>query len=317
MSIQAPAAQPPFLTFIVGPTAVGKTALAVRAAEALGGEVVSCDSQQVYQGMDIGTGKIDAATRARVPHHLLDVIAPDGEMTAARYVELADAAIADIAARGKPIIVCGGTGLYVRTLLFGLFEGPKADLAIRKQLYDRIAQEGAAAVHAELMRVDPTLGQLIDSNDHKRMVRALEVYIASGVPMSVHQANHNHRTLPPRYPHRLVGLTAEREQLYARINLRVAEMFEQGLVEEVERLRAAGYCPPLRSQQAIGYAEVHAMLEGATDLAQTIELVQRNSRRYARRQLTWYRADSSVTWWSDGSQVDVSAFGRYGMGEHV
>jgi tRNA dimethylallyltransferase len=303
--------EPPRLIVVVGPTGAGKSACALALAEATGGEIVSCDSQQVYRGMDVGTGKATAAERARVPHHLLDVLAPDEEMTAARFVALADAAIADAAARGRPVIVAGGTGLYVRALLYGLFEGPGADPELRARLDVRAAADGVAALHAELAAVDPALAARVDPSDRKRIVRALEVFALTGVPMSEHQRRHDHRTLPPRYPHRLVGLAPARDALYRAIDARVDAMIASGLVAEVAALRAAGHLPPLRSQQAIGYAELHEHLAGRLDLSTAIELVKRNSRRYARRQLGWYRPDPAVAWATGPATVDLGSLAAY------
>lgn len=297
----------PRLVVVVGPTGAGKTRLAIELAERCGGEVVSCDSQQVYVGMDIGTGKATAAERARVPHHLLDVVAPDQEMTAARFLELADAAIADVAGRGKAVIVCGGTGLYVRALLLGLFEGPAADAAIRAELDAR----DLGALRQDLAAVDPESAARIEPNDRKRLVRALEIHRLTGVTMTEHHRRHDHRAVEPRYPHRLVGLAPPRPQLYAQIETRVDTMLAAGLLDEVVALRARGFAPPLRSQQAIGYAELHDHLDGRSDLSRAIELIKRNSRRYARRQLSWYRPDPSVIWAPDPGAVDVDALERY------
>jgi tRNA dimethylallyltransferase len=296
----------PRLLVIVGPTGAGKTRLSLELAARTGGEVVSCDSQQVYIGMDIGTGKVLSADRERVPHHLLDVVRPDEDMTAARFVELADYAIADVAARGKPVIVCGGTGLYVRALLLGLFEGPPASAHVRAEL----AELGPVKLRAELERVDPDAASKIDRNDEKRTIRALEVYRLTGEPMSVHQRRHDHKTRPRRYDARLVGLAPAREQLYAAIDRRVVEMIDAGLEREVAALRTAGYRPPMRSQQAIGYAELHASLDGSLARARAIELIKRNSRHYARRQLSWYRPDPTIAW-SDPAGVDLAALERY------
>lgn len=292
---------------IVGPTGAGKTRLSLDLANRLGGEVISCDSQQVYIGMDIGTGKVTADERSRVPHHLLDVVRPDEEMTAARFIELADAAIADVAARGRVPIICGGTGLYVRALLLGLFEGPPASADVRREL---IAL-GVEGLHAELSRVDPESAKRIDRNDEKRMVRALEVYRLTGETMSAHQAKHDHKTMPRRYPVRLVGLNPEREKLYAAIDARVDEMIASGLEREVEALRAAGYTPPLRSQQAIGYAELHDVAAGTLERGRAIELIKRNSRHYARRQISWYRPDQTITWYASPADVDLAELERY------
>jgi tRNA dimethylallyltransferase len=300
---------------VVGPTGAGKTRLALALAERAGGEVVSADSQQVYVGMDIGTGKVSAEERARVAHHVLDVVQPDEVMTAARFIDLADRAIAEIAGRGRAVIVCGGTGLYVRALLLGLFAGPPASPELRAELAAIAREQGTAALHAELLRVDPAAAAKIDPNDEKRMIRALEVFRITGEPMSVHQAKHDHRAMPLRYPARLVGLAPEREALYRSIDARVDQMIDAGLEAEVAGLRGCGFCPPLRSQQAIGYAELHDAIEGRIARDRAIELIKRNSRHYARRQLSWYRAASSqpeaITWHLDPGAVDLADLERY------
>jgi tRNA dimethylallyltransferase len=300
-------AVPPRLVVIVGPTGAGKTRLSLELAARVGGEVISCDSQQVYIGMDIGTGKVTADERARVPHHLLDVVNPDQEMTMARFIEMADAAVTEVASRGKPAIVCGGTGLYVRGLLLGLFEGPPADAELRKEL----VAMGLAAIREELERVDPKAAQKIDKNDEKRMVRALEVFRLTGEPMSAHQARHDHKTLPRRYDAKLVGLSPEREALYKAIDARVDEMIAAGFEGEVAALRAQGFKPPLRSQQAIGYDELHQVADGALERGRAIELIKRNSRHYARRQLSWYRSDQTITWHPSAAAVDLAELERY------
>ena len=299
------------LVVIVGPTGAGKTWLAMRLAERTGGEVVSADSQQVYAGMDIGTGKVSVEERARVPHHLIDVVSPDQDMTAQRFVEMADRAIAEVAARGKPVIVCGGTGLYVRALLLGLFAGPPASPELRAELSELARRDGAAALHAELVRVDPAAAARIDRNDEKRIIRAVEVFRLTGEPMSAHQAKHDHRSTPPRYAARLVGLQPEREVLYQAIDLRVDAMIDAGFEGEVAALRARGYLPPLRSQQAIGYAELHDAADGRVARGRAIELIKRNSRHYARRQLSWYRADPTIGWHGAPGAVDLADLERY------
>lgn len=293
------------LAVIVGPTGAGKTRLSLELAEHVGGEVISCDSQQVYIGMDIGTGKATAEERARVPHHLLDVVKPDQDMTAARFIAMADAAIADVWARGKHAIVCGGTGLYVRALLLGLFEGPPASPELRAELGKR------TDLYEELQRIDPDSAAKIDRNDQKRLIRAIEVFRLTGDTMSAHQARHDHRTLPKRYEARLVGLSPERDVLYKSIDARVDHMIEVGLEREVAALREAGYLPPLRSQQAIGYAELHDALAGALERGRAIELIKRNSRHYARRQLSWYRPDPTISWHAGPAAVDQDELGRY------
>jgi tRNA dimethylallyltransferase len=280
-------------------------------ADRTGGEVVSADSQQVYAGMDIGTGKVTAVERARVRHHVVDVVQPDQEMTAQRFVELADRAIAEVAGRGRQVIVCGGTGLYVRALLLGLFAGPSASPELRAELMAVAHRDGLAALHGELGRVDPVAAAKIDRNDEKRIIRALEVYRLTGEPMSAHQARHDHRSAQRRYAAQLVGLNPEREVLYRAIEARVDAMIDAGLEGEVAGLRARGYRPPLRSQQAIGYAELHDVADGHLERARAIELIKRNTRRYARRQLSWYRADPSVAWHAEPGGVDLDALDRF------
>ncbi len=301
----------PRLVVIVGPTGAGKTQLAIDLAARAGGEVVSADSQQVYAGMDIGTGKVTTAERARVPHHVIDVVRPDQDMTAQRFVELADRAIAEVWARGRPVIVCGGTGLYVRALLLGLFAGPPASPELRAELTEVAHTRGAPVLHAELARVDPAAAAKIDRNDAKRIIRALEVYRLTGEPMSAHQAKHDHRSTPRRYDARLIGIQPARDALYQAIDRRVDAMIEAGLEREVADLRTRGYRPPLRSQQAIGYAELHDAAEGRVDRARAIELIKRNSRHYARRQLSWYRGDDAITWHVGPAAVDLADLERY------
>jgi tRNA dimethylallyltransferase len=283
---------------VVGPTGAGKTALGLRLAERTGAEIVSADSQQVYVGMNIGTGKATPAERARIAHHLIDVVRPDADMTAARFSALADAAIAAIAARGKRVVIVGGTGLYVRALLYGLFHGPAADTELRAELAAEVAARGdARGLWDRLRAADPAAAARIDPGDARRIIRALEVLALTGVPMSEHQRRHDHRRVPPRYRAHMVGLAPARQDLYRRIDARVLAMIEAGWVDEVAALRRAGYGPELRSQQAIGYAELHAVLAGTLPLAEAVPLIQRNTRRYARRQLGWYRADSAITWY--------------------
>jgi tRNA dimethylallyltransferase len=302
---------PPPLVVIVGPTASGKSRLAIELARAAGGEVISADSQQVYLGMDIGTGKVSPAERAAVPHHLIDVVRPDDPMTAARFLELADAAIADVSARGRSVIVAGGTGLYVRVLLFGLSAAPGGDPEIRRALAEEAARSGIESLWRRLDEVDPETAARVDRNDQKRIVRALEVYEISGIRLSEHQRRHDFEKVPPRYPAQLVGLGPPRAELTSRIDARVDEMMDSGLLEEVGRLRSAGHGPELRSQQAIGYAELHEHLDGHRVLGEAVERIKRNSRRYARRQTSWYRGDARVAWHERADEVDLGELRRY------
>jgi tRNA dimethylallyltransferase len=240
------------------------------------------------------------------------VVEPDQDMTAAHYAELADQAIISARARGVPLVVAGGTGLYVRVLLYGLFRGPGRDPAIRRRLIaEAEAGGGPELLWRRLGEVDAASAARIDRRDLRRIVRALEVHELTGEPMSAHQAKNDFRALPMRYQARLVGIAPERDALYRRIDARVDTMMTQGFLDEVRALRQAGHGPDLRSQQAIGYAELHAHLDGAWDLARAVELIKRNSRRYARRQRSWYRADPRVSWHASASDIDLAALERY------
>src|SRR5215468_2526368 len=288
----------PRLVVLVGPTAAGKSALALRLAEAAGAEIVSADSQQVYRGMDVGTGKVSPAERARVPHHLIDVVEPDEEMTAARYAALADEAIAGAASRGRPVLVAGGTGLYVRALMHGLFAGPPADAELRA----RLAREDVGALHGRLRAVDPEAAARILPNDRRRLIRALEVHVLTGVPISMHQRAHDVKNAPSRYPARWVGLDPPAAELRARIATRVDAMLSAGLVDEVRKL-AARYPFHLRAFDAIGYREIGAHLRGEIDLPAAREKMIAATRRYARRQRGWFRAELEVAWHASAESV--------------
>jgi tRNA dimethylallyltransferase len=301
----------PPLVVIAGPTGAGKSELSLEAAARAGVEIVSADSQQVYRGMDIGTGKLMPAERRGIRHHLIDVVDPDEEMTAARFAALADRAIQE---GGAPVVVVGGTMLYLRALLFGLFEGPAADAELRAELAERARREGSAALWSELRAVDADSAARIHATDERRITRALEVFRLTGKPLSQHHREHNQATREPRYPVHLLVLAPSREELYRRIDARVDAMMQAGLLEEVKGLRARGYGPGLRSQQAIGYAELHQHLEGRIDLAETVRLIKRNSRRYGRRQRSWYRNERPglVAQWAESSAaVDLEVLRRY------
>lgn len=281
------------LRAIVGPTASGKTSLALELARRLPIEIVSCDSQAVYRHLDIGTAKPSAEERAQVPHHLIDVADPWEDFSAARFVEEAEAAIAEIEGRGKLPILVGGTGLYLRSLLHGIFEGPPKDEGVREELVERIRVEGNQRLHDELRQVDPAAAARIEIADAFRIVRALEVYRLSGEPISVLQARH--AAEPPRYAPRFVGISPSRDELYRRVNARGAAMFEEGLVEEAVRL---GQDPRIRPrlERIMGYRQALALAEGELDREAAIRETQKEQRHYAKRQLTWFRAMPDVEW---------------------
>ena len=282
------------LLVICGPTASGKTALAVALAKRTGGEVVSADSMQIYRRMDIGTAKPTAEEMDGVPHHMLDVADPGEDYSVARYVEEASACVEDILARGKLPIVAGGTGMYIDNLLagrtFAAFTGKW-----RQILQDRAAKEGIAALYREREQVDPQRAARLHLADEKRIIRALEVWHETGETIT----EHDRRTaaLPPRYEAARIGLTfADRADMWARIDRRVDQMMAAGLVEEVEGLLSSGVPESCTAMQAIGYKEIAAALRGEVPLEQAVEEVKLRSRQYAKRQRTWFRREPSVRW---------------------
>jgi tRNA dimethylallyltransferase len=292
------------ISVVAGPTASGKTALAVALARRLGGEIVNADSQQVYRGLDVGTAKPTAAERAAVPHHLLDLVAPGEGMDAARFVALADAAIRDVASRGRLPIVAGGTGLYVRALLHGVVAAPGRDPALRARLEQEAERLGRPALHARLAAIDPASAERIRANDLVRIIRALEIAAGGRLPSELH-ASHSFRE--DRYDATLLALDPPRAELHARIDARVREMFGGGLLDEARALLApAGGAPPPRLPLA--YAEAIAVVRGELELEEAIRRVQVAHRRYARRQIVWLRAERGVEWLRP--PVDVEALAR-------
>ncbi len=269
------------LLCVVGPTASGKTGLSIELALRYGGEVVSCDSMQVYRGMDIGTAKPSAEERRGVPHHMLDVVPPDFAYSAGQYAKQADACVRDILERGKLPIVCGGTGLYLKALCGGMADLPDCPrLDHGPDAYERLCQ------------VDPEAAARLLPRDQKRIGRALDVYCATGIPLSEHQR----QTAPPSYRPRCVGIGLERQELYARIDRRADDMLAHGLVEEVRALLAGGLSRGATSMQALGYKEVAAYLDGQASLEAAALRIKQGTRRYAKRQMTWFSRQNDVYW---------------------
>jgi tRNA dimethylallyltransferase len=294
---------------VAGPTASGKTALAVELARRLGGEIVNADSQQVYRGLDVGTAKPTPAERAAVPHHLLDVVEPGEGMDAARYVELADAAIAAISARGRLPVVAGGTGLYLRALLHGVVAAPGRDPVLRAALEAEAARAGRPALHARLAAIDPEAAARIRPNDLVRIVRALEIAAGGRRPSELHAA---HAFREDRHDATLLALDVPRAELHARIDARARAMFEGGMLAEAEALlRARGGAPPARLP--IGYAEAMAVLRGELPREEAIRRVQVAHRRYARRQVMWLRRERGVEWIAP--PFDAEALARRVVGD--
>ena len=287
---------PPKILVISGPTASGKTRLAVELALRHGGEVVSADSMQIYRGMAIGTAAPTAEEMALAPHHMVGVADPQETYSAARFVEDASACVDDILARGKLPIVVGGTGLYLDALVAGRsFAAGGSETRSRQRLNERLAREGIEPLYRELSIIDPTAAARLHLRDEKRILRALEIYYETGQTITEHDAQS--KLLPPRYDAVYIGLTFEdRADLRALIDARVDAMLSQGLVEEVRALLSAGVSPSSTALQAIGYKELLGALRGEKSLAEATEEIKLRSRQYAKRQLTWLRRNKAIHW---------------------
>jgi tRNA dimethylallyltransferase len=276
---------------LVGPTAANKTPLAVALAEALNAEIIGVDSRQIYRGVAVGTAQPTGEEQRRVPHHLIGFLDPRERFAAAAYARLARQAAEEIQARGHRVLLVGGTGLYLRAVLEGLFEGPPADPELRRSLEQEAEREGRAALHARLAGVDPATAARLSPNDLVRVIRALEVHAQTGTPMSVHHARHERRA--PTVV--LLGLAPPRAELYRRIEERTARMYAGGLLEEARWLLREGLqeSPPARS---LGFRDALAHLQGELSLPDAEAGTIRDTRRYAKRQLTWFRALPGVSW---------------------
>ncbi|MCP4643625.1 MAG: tRNA (adenosine(37)-N6)-dimethylallyltransferase MiaA [bacterium] len=284
---------PPLLV-IAGPTASGKTGLALALAERLDGEIVSADSMQVYRGMEIGTAAPTTEEQHRVPHHLVGFLDPGESFCAGAFERRARRVIRDLQQAGKAVVVAGGSGLYVQALVDGLFPGPAADQAIRARLQAEAEEHGAGALYDRLAQVDPDYADVIHDADLRRIVRALEVYEIAGRPMS--ELHREHRADAGPLHAVQVALDYPRAQLYDRINARVDRMLEQGYVDEVRRLLDQGYESHLRRLRTLGYCEFAAHLSGEQSYDDAVAAMKRNTRRFAKRQLTWFRADKRIHW---------------------
>jgi tRNA dimethylallyltransferase len=301
--------QPIPLIALIGPTAVGKTALVLELAEELGAEVVSVDSMQVYRRLDIGTAKPTPAEQARVRHHLLDLVEPDQEYNLSRFIEDAERACLEIAARGRLPLLSGGTGLYLRGFQDGIFAADDIDLlsgedsgtndnGIRARLKNELAEQGRAILYARLREIDPQAAERIHPHDSSRILRGLEIFMATGKTWTELLARQQAARSQDATRREIlkIGLTDRREALYERINRRAAAMLSGGLIEEVEALLVRGYSPELKPLQAIGYRQVIDYLAGRRGYAETLNLLARDTRRYAKRQLTWFGRDPEIHW---------------------
>ncbi len=291
--------QKPPVVVVTGPTASGKTPLAIEIAQRFGGEIVNADSMQVYRYMDVGTAKPSLEQRAQVPHHLLDVVTPDVPYSAGRYAEEARKAAAEIHARNKIVVLTGGTGLYIRAFLEGLLETGEADPELRAELNEqnRAAVEAGdpLRLHRRLEKIDPEAADRIHPNDARRIIRALEIAGRIGEAVSSLRAEHASGDRPYRTLH--LALDPGREALIERIDRRCSEMIENGLLREARALRERGYGPELRPLRAIGYRHMTPVVDGSDTLANALEEMRRDTRRFARRQRTWLRKVADVRWY--------------------
>jgi tRNA dimethylallyltransferase len=283
---------------------VGKSDVAVQVARLLGGEIISADSMQVYRGLDLGTGKLPPKQRGGIPHHLIDVVQPKQPFSVAEYERLALAAIAGVRERGRLPLLVGGTGLYYRAVVRRyLFRGPGADRDLRARFTAEAEAQGAEGLHRRLAAVDPAAAERIHPHDLRRIIRALEVHTLTGVPLSAQQ----NASAELRFNLFCCGLTAPRESLYARINRRVDRMMADGLLDEVRRLVAQGLVSWLTAVQALGYKEFFSYLRGEEDLETAVARLKRETRRYAKRQLTWFRREPEVQWLDRDTHPDDQA----------
>lgn len=292
----------PKVVVVLGPTATGKSALALELARSFRGEIISADSVQVYRLMDIGTAKPPPEVRREVPHHLIDVVWPDEDFSAGLFRRYAQEAISEIVARGKVPIVVGGTGLYIKALTEGLLEGVEGNPEVRRWLKEEAERLGVRGLWERLREVDPESAAKVHLHDLYRILRALEIYYCTGIPASVLRGRHRFSERP--YETLKIGLWKPRDALYQRIDRRVEEMIKGGLRDEVEKLLELGYSPELKSMRSIGYRQMVEHLQGAYSLDEASRRVKRETRRFAKRQITWFKRDPEVHWFSYPEERD-------------
>ena len=294
------------MILLTGPTAVGKTELSIALAKKYNGEIISADSMQVYRHMDIGTAKIRPEEMQSVPHYLIDCLEPDEEFHVMRFQQMAKEALKNIYAAGHLPIIVGGTGFYIQALLYDISFGEEDGAAKTRRKWEQYAKErGVDALHEELQKVDPKSAEKIHKNNVKRVVRALQFYEDFGKKISEHNEQEMQKTSP--YDFRYFVLTNDRAVLYDRINRRVDQMIEDGLVEEVRRLKEMGYTKELVSMQGLGYKEILAYLDGQTTLNDAVAILKRDTRHFAKRQLTWFKRERDVIWLDKQIYPDTNA----------
>ena len=282
------------LVILLGPTAVGKSEHAIELAQRFDMEIINADSMQVYRGMDIGSAKPSPAQRELVTHHLIDIKNPDEDFSAAQFRKEALNSIASLHRKGKQPLLVGGTGLYIRALTRGLFPAPPADQRLREELKEQEKNKGKWYLHRELTKIDPAAASRIHPNDTFRVIRALEVFHLTG--KSISEQHQNHQFKESYFNVLKIGLTRDRKELYDRIERRVDLMITSGLAEEVKSLLTKGYPPTIKPFQSLGYKQVLGFLQGETDMDEAVQLIKRNTKRYAKRQITWFTKDAEIQW---------------------
>lgn len=295
----------PKVIIIGGPTATGKTRLSLDIAKAFGGEIVSADSVQIYKRLDIGSAKPSKEEMEGIPHHMIDILEPTEEFSVYDFVNRAKADIEDILSRGRLPIVVGGTGLYISSLVDNVsFTPNETDMALRAELFERTQKTDPQTMHIELSNIDPVAAEKIHPNNIRRVIRALEIFYLTGKTMT--EQNELSKTIPSPYEYKMYALTSEREIIYDRINRRVDEMVKRGLFEEVSSLLSSGVAPHMQSMQGIGYKEIAAFFRGELLRDEAVDAVKQNSRRYAKRQLTWFKRDTRYKWLDITNEIDIS-----------
>lgn len=295
----------PTIIVIAGPTASGKTALSLAVAQRIPSEIISADSRQVFKYLTIGTAKPSPEELSAAPHHFIDLLEPDQRFNAGDFQVKGRESIAGILERGKLPIVSGGTGLYIQAVIDGFFEQPGISGEVRSTLEQRLEMEGRDALYRELQKVDPRSAKMMDASKYRRVIRALEVFHETGKPISQHHSEH---TVKDIYDAAFFGLDWERSVLYDRINLRVDSMLKAGFLDEVERLRAMGFYDRFQSLQTVGYKEAFAYLRKEISKDRMVELMKQNTRRFAKRQMTWFRREERMHWFKISREEEINAF---------
>jgi tRNA dimethylallyltransferase len=293
----------PKIIIICGPTALGKTSTAINVAGAFNGEIIGADSMQIYRYMDIGTAKPTTDEQSRVAHHMIDLINPDEHFDARQFAEMANEKIIKLYASGVTPFVVGGTGLYIKALVHGLFKAGRADIRARERLQEQARIYGADSLYQKLRRHDPDTAERIHPNDSYRIIRALEVYELTGKPITAFQREHGFKN--HRFRALKIGLHINREVLYDRINHRVDAMIDSGFLDEVKGLLDMGYSDDLKSMQSIGYRHLIDFIKGRCSWDETLRTLKRDTRRYAKRQLTWFKADPEIIWREPGQLREI------------